>query len=110
MAVPAVVLNAQQDLIAANLMGRALFAPHFEADKPNLARFVFLDPRARDFYVDWPLARRMTAAMLRLEAGRDPLKDDLTALVGELSTLRNPRTAPRPPRKAPNPPPWTAVP
>lgn len=52
----------------------------------------------------------MTAAMLRLEAGRDPLKDDLTALVGELSTLRNPRTAPRPPRKAPNPPPWTAVP
>ncbi|TMR98806.1 helix-turn-helix domain-containing protein [Nonomuraea basaltis] len=87
MAVPAVVVNAQQDLIAANLMGRALFAPHFEADKPNLARFIFLDPRARDFYVDWPLARSMTAAMLRLEAGRDPLNKDLTALIGELSTL-----------------------
>jgi transcriptional regulator with XRE-family HTH domain len=87
LAVPAVVFTAQQDLIAANLLGRALFAPHFEAGRPNLARFVFLDPRARDFYVDWPLARGMTAAMLRLEAGRDPLNHDLTALVGELSTL-----------------------
>jgi MmyB-like transcription regulator ligand binding domain len=29
----------------------------------------------------------MTAAMLRLEAGRDPLNSDLTALIGELSTL-----------------------
>ncbi|WP_435054259.1 alcohol dehydrogenase catalytic domain-containing protein [Nonomuraea angiospora] len=87
LAVPAVVVNAQQDLIAANPMGRALFAPHFEAEEPNLARFIFLDPRARDFYVDWPLARSMTAAMLRLEAGRDPLNQELTAHIGELSTL-----------------------
>jgi transcriptional regulator with XRE-family HTH domain len=86
LAVPAVVFNPQQDLIASNLMGRALFSPHFEAEKPNLARFIFLDPRAKDYYVDWPLARRMTAAMLRLEAGRDPLNSDLTALIGELST------------------------
>ena len=81
LAVPAVVFNAQQDLIASNLMGRALFWPHFEAERPNLARFIFLDPRARDYYVDWPLARSMTAAMLRLEAGRDPLNRALTALM-----------------------------
>ena len=87
LAVPAIVFNAQHDLVAANLMGRALFAPHFEAEKPNLARFIFLDPRARDFYVDWPQARSMTAAMLRFQAGRDPLNQDLTALIGELSTL-----------------------
>jgi transcriptional regulator with XRE-family HTH domain len=87
MAVPAVVYNAQQDLIASNLMGRALFSPHFEAEKPNLARFIFLDPRARNYYVDWPLARSLTAAMLRFEAGRDPLNRDLTALIGELSML-----------------------
>ncbi|WP_410611142.1 helix-turn-helix transcriptional regulator [Amycolatopsis sp. lyj-109] len=87
LAVPAVVINARHDLIAANLMGRALFAMQFEAEKPNLARFIFLDPRARDFYADWPLARSMTAAMLRLAAGRDPLDSDLTALIGELSTL-----------------------
>ena len=54
---------------------------------PNLARFIFLDPRAQDFYVDWALVRSMTAAMLRLEAGRDPLNSDLTALIGQLSTL-----------------------
>jgi transcriptional regulator with XRE-family HTH domain len=87
LAVPAVVFNAQQDLIASNLMGRALFAPHFEAERPNLARFIFLDPRAKEYYADWPLARSMTAAMLRFEAGRDPLNSDLTALIGELSTL-----------------------
>ena len=87
LAVPAVVFNAQQDLIASNLMGRALFAPHFEAERPNLARFIFLDPRAKEYYADWPLARSMTAAMLRFEAGRDPLNRDLTALIGELSTL-----------------------
>jgi transcriptional regulator with XRE-family HTH domain len=87
LAVPAVVCNAQQDLIASNLMGRALFSPHFESDRPNLARFIFLDPRARDYYADWPLACSMTAAMLRLDAGRDPLNSDLTAVIGELSTL-----------------------
>jgi transcriptional regulator with XRE-family HTH domain len=87
LAVPAVVCNAQQDLIASNLMGRVLFSPHFESDRPNLARFIFLDPRARDYYADWPLACSMTAAMLRLEAGRDPLNSQLTALIGELSTL-----------------------
>ncbi|GAB2883604.1 MmyB family transcriptional regulator [Streptomyces mayteni] len=46
----------------------------------------FLDSRARDFYADWPLACSLTAAMLRFEAGRDPLSADLTALIGELST------------------------
>ncbi|MBB2939337.1 transcriptional regulator with XRE-family HTH domain, partial [Amycolatopsis bartoniae] len=30
MAVPAIVHNANQDLVAANLLGRALYAPHFD--------------------------------------------------------------------------------
>jgi transcriptional regulator with XRE-family HTH domain len=87
---PAVVCNARQDLVAANVMGRALLSPHFEANRPNLARFIFLDSRARDYYVDWPLACRLTAAMLRYQAGRDPLNAELTALVGELS-MRSPQ-------------------
>ncbi|WP_444963810.1 helix-turn-helix transcriptional regulator [Nocardiopsis sp. M1B1] len=84
---PAVVHNARQDLVAANRLGRALYAPHFDTERrtPNTARFIFLDPRARDYYVDWPLARRTTAAMMRLEAGRNPLDGELTALIGELS-------------------------
>jgi transcriptional regulator with XRE-family HTH domain len=86
MTVPAVVYDAQQDLIASNLLGRALFAPHFDTDRPNMARFIFLDSRARDYYADWPLACSLTAAMLRFQAGRDPLNADLTGLIGELAT------------------------
>lgn len=87
LALPAVVHNPNQDIVATNLMGRALYAPHLDTEgTPNTARFIFLDPRARDYYVDWPRARRTTAAMMRLEAGRDPLNAELTALVGELST------------------------
>ncbi|MBT2474664.1 helix-turn-helix domain-containing protein [Microbacterium sp. ISL-103] len=85
LSVPAIVHNVQQDLIGANLLGRALYTMHFESDRPSMARFIFLDPRAEEFYVDWPLARRLTAAMLRLQAGRDPLNADLTSLIGELS-------------------------
>lgn len=88
MTVPAVVHNASQDIVAENLMGRALYAPIFDRDvAPNFGRFIFLDSRARDFYVDWAGARRTLAAMMRLEVGRDPLNAALTALVGELSTL-----------------------
>jgi transcriptional regulator with XRE-family HTH domain len=86
MIAPAIVYNAHQDLVASNLLGWALHLPHFEADRPNMARFIFLDSRAPDFYEDWPLACSLTAAMLRYEAGRDPLNPDLTALIGELST------------------------
>lgn len=59
---------------------------HFDTDRPSMARFIFLDPRAKEFSVDWPLARRLTAAMLRLQAAADPLNAELTAVIGELST------------------------
>jgi len=85
---PAIVQTPRLDLVAANGLGRLLFAPVFEdARGANFARFNYLDPRARDFYVDWPLARRTGAAILRREAGRDPLDEGLTELIGELSTL-----------------------
>lgn len=83
----AVVQNTRQDAVAANELGRVLYSPVFDTDgEPNLARFIFLDPRAQDYYLDWPLARRTASAMLRLEAGRNPLDEDLTQLIGELST------------------------
>lgn len=83
---PAVIYDVTQEIIASNVLGRALFAPHFESERPNMARFIFLDSRAPEFYLDWPMACSMTAATLRLEVGRDPLNEDLTALIGELST------------------------
>ena len=56
----------------------------------NTARFVFLDPRARDFYLDWDRAARDTVAVLRSAAGRDPHDRALSDLVGELSTQSEP--------------------
>ena len=59
--VPALVNNGRLDVLAANPSPEALFAPMF-ADPPrrpaNHARFNFLDPRARDFWIDWERSRR----------------------------------------------------
>lgn len=84
----AFVRNGRLDILAANLLGRALYAPVFERrDRPpNSARFVFLDPHASDFYRDWQKAADDVVAVLRAEAGRDPYDRCLSDLVGELST------------------------
>lgn len=83
---PAVIYDVTQEIVAANVLGRALFSPLYESGRPNMARFAFLDSRAPEFYQDWLLVCSMTAATLRLEVGRDPLNEELTALIGELST------------------------
>lgn len=87
---PAVIYDITQEIVASNALGRALFAPLFESERPNIARFAFLDSRAPGFYLDWPMACSLTAATLRFEAGRDPLHEGLTALIGELS-VRSPQ-------------------
>src|SRR5829696_3637451 len=79
--------NDRLDIIAANPLGRALFLEMFDGqENPNAARFVFLDPRARDFYVEWDRIARDVVATLRSAAGRNPYDRDLSDLVGELST------------------------
>jgi transcriptional regulator with XRE-family HTH domain len=85
---PAYVRNGRLDVLAANPLGRAVFAPLFDtaAATPNMARFIFLDPAAQDFYVEWERLAGDTVALLRAEAGRDPYDRALTDLVGELST------------------------
>ena len=86
--VPAYVQNRCLDVLAANPLGRALYAPVFVGpSRPvNLARFNFLSPHARTLWGNWDRAADDTVAMLRLEAGRDPYDKDLAGLVGELST------------------------
>ena len=49
-------------------------------------RFVYLEPAAREFFVDWDRVANDAAALLRLEAGRNPHDRGLIQLVGELST------------------------
>jgi len=87
-AVPAVVLNARLDLLAANRLGYALYAPVYaDPTRPvNMARFTFLDPQAATFFPNWDDAANTTVAMLRTEAGRNPYDRGLSDLVGELST------------------------
>jgi len=82
-----VIQNGRGDVIAANTLGRALYAPLFEQPQgPNFGRFVFLDPRSHDFYRDWDTAAQQTVALLRSEAGRAPHDRALSNLVGEFST------------------------
>jgi len=85
---PAWVRNARHDMLAANRLARALYAPVLaDARRPaNNARFVYLDPAAREFYADWDRAADDIAAMLRSEAGSNPHDKQLIELIGELST------------------------
>ena len=85
---PAFVRNGRLDILAANQLGEALYAPAFDTpDRPvNLARFCFLGPRAEELYPDWDDAANTTVALLRTEAGRDPYDRALIDLVGELAT------------------------
>ena len=85
---PAFVRNGRLDILAANRLGRAFYSEHFDSPHgpPNSARFIFLDPRATDFYLDWEQVATDAVAVLRSEAGRDPYDRDLSDLVGELST------------------------
>jgi transcriptional regulator with XRE-family HTH domain len=86
--VPAYVRNGRLDVLGANTLGRAVFAPLFDtaAATPNIARFMFLDAAAPAFYRDWEELAGDTVALLRAEAGRDPYDRALTDLIGELST------------------------
>ncbi len=85
---PATISNGRGDYLAANALGRALYAPLFDSRErpPNSARFTFLDPAAREFFVEWERAAKDLVAHLRSEAGRDPYDRALSDLVGELST------------------------
>lgn len=86
----AFVRDPRQNLLAVNDLGRAFYSPVIGdgGRTPNLARFQFLDPAAREFYPDWDKFAEMCVAIMRAEAGRDPHDKALQDLVGEL-TLRS---------------------
>ncbi|WP_249019817.1 helix-turn-helix transcriptional regulator [Conexibacter sp. S30A1] len=85
---PATVSNMRCDYLAANVLGRALYAPLFDSRErpPNSARFTFLDPAAQEFFIEWEKAAKDLVAALRQMAGRNPYDRALSDLVGELST------------------------
>ncbi len=86
---PAWVRNGRFDVLAMNPLARALYSPVLESDprRPaNTARFIHLHPEAAaQFFVDHERVAADSAAMLRLEAARNPHDEAMAALVGELS-------------------------
>ncbi|HUA46478.1 MAG TPA: helix-turn-helix transcriptional regulator [Solirubrobacteraceae bacterium] len=85
---PAYVRNEYGELVATNTLGRALYSELFDGHDgpPNVARFVFLDPRATTFFVDWDEVANQIVAATHAQAGRAPYDRRLTDLIGELST------------------------
>jgi transcriptional regulator with XRE-family HTH domain len=85
---PAFVLNGRLDILAANELGSALYAPVYAdpVSPPNTARFVFLDKQSNEFFREWDRVANDTVALLRAEAGRNPYDRGLSDLIGELST------------------------
>ncbi|MTD16887.1 helix-turn-helix domain-containing protein [Nakamurella sp. YIM 132087] len=84
---PAWVRNGRHDMLAMNALARVLYAPMLtHTDRPNTARFLYLDPASQEFFVDWERSATDVAALLRAEAGRNPHDKKLIELIGELST------------------------
>jgi transcriptional regulator with XRE-family HTH domain len=85
---PAWVRNGRHDIVAMNPLARALYSLVLASPRrpANTTRFVYLDPAAPEFFVDYDRIANDAAAMLRLEAGRNPHDKALIELVGELST------------------------
>ena len=73
---PAIVRNSRVDYLAANPLGRALYAPLFDSvEQPaNSARFTFLDPAAQDFCVDWERVAKDLVAPPALRSRPKPLR------------------------------------
>jgi transcriptional regulator with XRE-family HTH domain len=90
--VPAVVLGRRSDVLGWNRAGHALHAGHLDpdspgrpAERPNMARLLFLDAHTRELYADWPTKARAVVGTLRAAAGRSPEDPELASLIGELS-------------------------
>ncbi|WP_129658306.1 helix-turn-helix domain-containing protein [Rothia uropygialis] len=85
---PMWVRDRRLDFVAANPLGRALYAPMLEdaSTQGNTARFTFLSPASRVFFPDWEANADDMVATLRTYAGQNPHDKKLTGLIGELVT------------------------
>jgi len=81
--VPAIIVDVRGDVHAMNRLGRALL-PGLEPGASH-ARWLFLDPAARDLVTDWEMLARVSVGVLRETAARYPRDPRLHTLIGELS-------------------------
>jgi transcriptional regulator with XRE-family HTH domain len=92
---PAIVLNRLNDILAFTAGYERLVAPTglLDAETPNLARFVFTDPRARTAFPDWNRVADQQVALIKIESSRGDaliteLAEELALAVGSPFTDR----------------------
>ena len=83
-AAPAYLMDRRWHALAWNDAAGHLFAPWLESREPCLLRFVFLDPRAREFICDWEDRARRVIAEFRADTARSPEDPAMKALVEDL--------------------------
>ncbi|MET4781811.1 helix-turn-helix transcriptional regulator [Glaciihabitans sp. UYNi722] len=83
---PAYVTGSSYDLLAWNDAAVELFPGAIDAAKPNLARWIFTNPAARDALPDWPVVAQGLLARLRTNAGKHPGSPRFQRLERELRT------------------------
>ncbi|MGW0162311.1 helix-turn-helix transcriptional regulator [Mycobacterium sp. NPDC003323] len=79
---PALVYNRAYDVLAANPIAEALFGD-FGAHG-NLMTLVFTDPRAREFYADWPRIAANSVAGFRRNHGEHPGDPRVATVLADL--------------------------
>lgn len=85
---PAIVMNGSLDIVAANALGRALYAPVYDraVGRVNLAKFMFFDSAAAQTFPDWNSMANEAVGLLQAEAARSPHSPAITQTIGELAT------------------------
>lgn len=86
--VAAFIRDGLLNVVAANRLARRLYAATgMDRDRPvNLARFIYLDPMSKEFYVDWGDIASQAVGTLRTQAARHPNEPLLRELIDDLST------------------------
>ena len=84
---PAVIHGPHLEVLGINQAGTLLLDDFdaMPAEERNMARWMFLNPRARIVYLNWDTIAPQMVAILRDAAGTQPNSDSLTKLIGELS-------------------------
>jgi hypothetical protein len=86
--IPAYLRTPQMEIVAANALCQALYGGALDDERLplNLARYLFLDPHSRGFFLDWDAVADDLVGALRVQSGRDRRDRALSDLIGELST------------------------
>jgi transcriptional regulator with XRE-family HTH domain len=86
---PAFVINGRLDLLATNALAKRLVVDvaTTPATRANVARMIFMDPVARDYFIDWETVAREACGHLRVTAGERLQDKEFRVLVDDLSAV-----------------------